>query len=498
MASVTSEQSASVQHPIDNNAISGMIHLLLAGIVSGVIAGLLYQFLLNTIGMSPMLSPSPAPTDLFANVLITGIAGGIFALTVGQLINSPGSGMVWGVSFGLILWLVGPVTIFPVVGGRIVTLTSEIAHDLFPLLIGLVVIYGATMGVLFPLILRIIEMDVPSVRTILSNILRALLAGSLAGFLGGALFGRWTGVIELFPLLAGFMGSESVGVGYTLHIIVAIVIGAIYGLLFRTESQNLGPSLIRGLVYGFVWWIVGSLTILPILSGDSILWTLEAAQETYGGLIGHLMYGVVLAFVYALISRLHAILFIESDPIRREPESPGTRSLRAIATGILASISGGLAFTLILISTNSLPTIGRLGGNEAVWVGFIVHMTISAIIGSTYGLFFSRVAKNYGSALIWGVAYGQLWWFLGSLTLMPLLLTGQVAWSLEAAVASYPSLMGHLLYGGTMALTFRWLSARFDPAMKNPDTLPNNYMDSSALWIAVLLPGILIPLLLTI
>ncbi len=255
--------------------------------------------------------------------------------------------------------------------------------------------------------------------------------------------------------------------------------------------------MIRGVVFGFVLWIVGPLTLLPLLSGQSVQWSLEAGQAAYGGLVGHIIYGAILAFAYAFITRIHDILFIESDPIHRELEGPGTRSVRAIITGALASITGGLAFTVILVATDSLPTIGRLGGSESAVVGFVVHIIISAIIGSTYALFFGRVARSYGGALLWGLAYGTFWWFLGPLTLMPYWLTGDVAWSLQAAAASYPSLIGHLMYGAAMALTFHAVSVRYDPALQNPELLTYRAKDSTALWIAILLPSVLIPLMIT-
>lgn len=471
---------------------------ILAGGLAGVIAGLLYQILLNTQGMSPMLNPAPTMIDYPVHLLLSALAGVVFCLSVGSLAHSPGSSMVWGVAYGLILWFIGPLTLFPSLGGASLQLTADVAHDAFPLLIGLVVSYGASLGLLYMLLERLLTRQLPSVGEIVRRSIRAVIAGSIAGLLGGLFYGRWTVQVDNFPLLAGFVGSDAVQVGYAFHLLVAIIIGASYGLLFRDESKSLGPSLIRGVVYGMIWWIVGPLTIMPILLGDGVQWSLEAGQATYGALIGHIIYGIVLAFFYTLLSRLHDILLVNSDPLKREPESPGTRIVRALLTGALASIGGGLLFTVVLYQTESLPFVGRLGGMESLLGGFAVHMLVSAIIGSSYGFFFHRVATSYGSAMLWGLAYGQLWWFLGPLTLMPWLLGRNVTWSLDAAAANYPSLIGHLAYGATIALTFFYLAKRHDPAMQEDDLYHPDETVSPALWIAVVLPGVLIPLLLTI
>jgi hypothetical protein len=54
-----------------------------------------------------------------------------------------------------------------------------------------------------------------------------------------------------------------------------------------------------------------------------------------------------------------------------------------------------------------------------------------------------------------GMLYGGAWWFLGPLTLMPLLLGQPVGsrWTLEAMYRMFPSLIGHLVYGAILGLT---------------------------------------------
>lgn len=60
----------------------------------------------------------------------------------------------------------------------------------------------------------------------------------------------------------------------------------------------------------------------------------------------------------------------------------------------------------------------------------------------------------------WGLAYGLIWWVLGGLTLMPLLL-GMPAFAPLAMPEMRPvamgSLMGHLIYGLILGAIYVWL-----------------------------------------
>ncbi len=47
----------------------------------------------------------------------------------------------------------------------------------------------------------------------------------------------------------------------------------------------------------------------------------------------------------------------------------------------------------------------------------------------SFGLLFQREIGGFGSSLGWGAAYGMLWWFLGPLTILPLLQRKPIDWS---------------------------------------------------------------------
>jgi len=106
-----------------------------------------------------------------------------------------------------------------------------------------------------------------------------------------------------------------------------------------------------------------------------------------------------------------------------------------------------------------LPMVGMLIRQENAFVGFIVHMGISAFIGAFYGLVISRFDNSSRTAVIGGVINGVVWWALGALILMPLGL-GMTDMVFAIGQPQWMSLLGHIIYGLITAFVFRYLARR--------------------------------------
>jgi uncharacterized membrane protein YagU involved in acid resistance len=104
--------------------------------------------------------------------------------------------------------------------------------------------------------------------------------------------------IGYLPTVARLAGSTSLGTGLVVHLLISVFIGASYGLLFRRRSYDVGSALGWGVSYGFFWWVLGALTLLPVLLGGSPQWNADAVAATFPSLVGHLAYGAALGLAY--------------------------------------------------------------------------------------------------------------------------------------------------------------------------------------------------------
>jgi uncharacterized membrane protein YagU involved in acid resistance len=438
--------------------------------------------------------------SLLAGPVAGALYGALFGYLFARRCPNPGAGIVWGLGYAFLLWLAIPAGILPVFRGAMPSMGMlDTARAHFPELVAYIVCLGVPWGLALGL-LAVIRPHQPQRQFSFS---RALVVGGFAGALGGIVFGHWTGS-WYFPLIAKLLSSDSVSTGETLHYVFSIVMGGGFGLLFQRDVRGLGSSLGWGAGYGIMWWFLGPLTLLPLLGRQGIDWSYVNAANLFGALVGHILYGLIVGLVYAFLDRLWVRFFSESDPINREPEGPGVRAWNSLKWGAIASLGGGVLFSIVLFFAGYLPKLAALAGGSSAGLGFVVNMAGSAGIGITYGLLFQREAPNAASGICWGLLYGLIWWFAGPLTLVPLLLTGSCDWTVEAASALLPLLIGHLLYGAVTASVFLLLERRhadwllLDPRWAAREARLNRPIGTPApgLWIFVLGLGVLLPIVL--
>jgi uncharacterized membrane protein YagU involved in acid resistance len=132
----------------------------------------------------------------------------------------------------------------------------------------------------------------------------------------------------------------------------------------------------------------------------------------------------------------------------------------AIKAGAVAGLGGGLVFGLMMAMMGMLPMVGMLIRQESAVVGFIVHMIISAVFGATFGIIAARLPSGWAAAIIGGGVYGIVWWVLGALILMPLML-GMTQMVFVIGGPQWMSLLGHLIYGVVTGILFVPLRAQF-------------------------------------
>ena len=436
-----------------------------------------------------------------AGPLLGALCGTVFGLLLRRQATGPGAGLTWGLGLAFLFWLALPAGIVPVLVGSMPSMGMlDTARAHFPQLIACLLCFGVPLGL--SLGLWVAARPGPTRSSI--HFGRAIFAGGLAGMLAGWILEKWMAQVGFVPQVARMVDSRSNFVGWLLYIPAALLIGVTFGLLFQKEVRSYGSGLGWGTAYGILWWFLGPLTLLPLSSGQPLDWSSAHATSQFGLLVGHVLFGALVGLLYAIIDRGCVWFLTETDPIRREPEGLGGITLRALGWGAAASVVGGLVFSVVMMAVGFLPTVASLVGGASPFLGFAVHLVISTLIGMTYGILFRHEAPNFGSGIAWGLVYGLVWWFLGPLTLLPVLLGGPLSWTTNAAHVFLPSLVGHLFYGAATAVVFlllerhheRWL--RLDPRLLSRELRRRRPFGTAApaLWLFVLGVGVLLPIVL--
>lgn len=145
-----------------------------------------------------------------------------------------------------------------------------------------------------------------------SRIAASIVAGLVAGLVFGMMMHVMTaptpdgGRMPVIAMVGQILGSPSVAVGWLYHLFNSAVIGVIFGWLLAPRVHGYGSGFGWGAAYGFVWWILGGLVLMPVMLGMPVLAPLmmpEMQLVAMGSLVGHLIYGVILGGLFVTLAR---------------------------------------------------------------------------------------------------------------------------------------------------------------------------------------------------
>ena len=456
--------------------------------MAGLAGGLVFGVVMALIGFLPTVAAivrtDSIPLAFAVHMLFAAIIGAGFGILVVRQRTQASELLFWGLVYGALWWFLGPLTLLPILLGKPVTWDLASGQNLLPSLIGHLV-YGTVTAAAFAFLRR--SKTPGARRPRVASVVRGLAAGALTALV----------------LITGLrVMAEAVPYGL---LITGLLLGAGYPLLFGDRPEGTGPALIRGMAYGFAWWILVALTIPSLISDGTLKWSLGDVRDAVPQLPAHLLLGAGTAALFGWLGGLARVL-LEEDVRRLRPETFGPGRLRAAGYGAVSGLAGGLLFALVLFPGGLLPTVARLAGATTAVPGLLTHLLIAMAVGVSYAIFFRGRSFDLTSGLGWGVSYGFLWWILGALTLTPVLLGGPPRWTAADLAAAFPVLIGHLAYGAVLGALYQRLEQRASPwwltrgeadAERRTALREQTLGSAPALWTLVLLIALTLPILIT-
>ena len=121
-----------------------------------------------------------------------------------------------------------------------------------------------------------------------------------------------------------------------------------------------------------------------------------------------------------------------------------------VLAGVVGGVAGGAVFGMLMAVMGMLPMIAMMVGSDVAAVPFGIHMMISIVIGLGLTVLFGNLLlTGYLRGLIVGMVYGAVWWVLGPLVIMPMMM-GMPLFTVDSTALF--SLMGHVIYGGILGV----------------------------------------------
>ena len=327
---------------------------LATGAVAGVLGGFLFGRWMESESFFPLIAGALHCDVRFVAIsahYLVAIAVGIsFAFLFQRDLYGTGSSMAWGVVYGLLWWMLGPLTLVRIASGEPVVWTAAAARGSFASLIAHL-FYGLIVGIVYSVAdalwkLLFIGSD-PLHRERDSAALRAL--RSLA-------WGAGAGALLAVPfcLAARYVApAETAGHGASL-LLGSIGLGGAYGLLFRRETRDEGVAICWGLVHGAIGWLVLPMTLFPLLAGDECRWSPENTAALLPLVPVHLLHGAALGFVYGWCDSRHRDAaqldprVVAADRRRRRPAGTPAPAVWLLVLGL----------QLLVIALLSAPIAG--------------------------------------------------------------------------------------------------------------------------------------------
>jgi len=263
-----------------------------------------------------------------------------------------------------------------------------------------------------------------------------------------------------------------------------LLLGGCFGLAFGALLGPLIDSPGAGLIWGegaaFLFWLLLPARAMPlwnngVLPANTML---VATRQQLPELVSYLIcLGIPVGLAVGIYNSFTAV------PYRRP-----FRWTRPILCGSSAGILSGLVFDRWTLAGGFSPILAGIAGLSSLHEYAVLQTGMTLILGALFGLLFQRDIRSLGSSMSWGLGIALTGWFVGPLTLFPLLRGLPLDWSPASVSNQFGALIGQILFGLLLGFTYAgfdraWvlLFIQSDPLYKNTEG-PGLQVFRSVFW----------------
>jgi NADH dehydrogenase len=105
------------------------------------------------------------------------------------------------------------------------------------------------------------------------------------------------------------------------QIAVGAGLGGIYALLYPIRTDGAAARLSGGMTYGLLWWLLGPLSVSPLLHGRLPGWSLPESAAAFPSLFAYVIYGAATAAAFTALGSLP--VFRPREPAAAADQTPG-------------------------------------------------------------------------------------------------------------------------------------------------------------------------------
>ena len=119
----------------------------------------------------------------------------------------------------------------------------------------------------------------------------------IASTVAGVLFGFFMQMRGMIVMIASMVGSESVVLGWTMHMMISWIFGIGFGVMTLISRKY----ILLGVIHGILIWIIGPLLVMPIMMGMGPMISEMFTSAQLMSLVTHLGFSLILAILFSIL-----------------------------------------------------------------------------------------------------------------------------------------------------------------------------------------------------